>query len=302
MMPREVVLPAGFGVAVAAAVVLFALAPARKLPLRPAHVAGVHNLQTVGPGLLSGSSPEGEAGFATLRRLGVRTIVSVDGTAPDVSLAARYGLRYVHVPVGYDGVPRNSALRIARAVRDLPGPAYVHCHHGKHRGPAAAVAARLCLDASYTPADAEALLHAAGTDPRYRGLVSLPRTLVRPSVGELDRVSADFPASAPVPDFVRRMVDIDDRFDRLKAAQKAGWPDPRSSADDAVQLTEHYREAARLPAVERHGPAFAELLRAAEATALELGDTLRRDPAAAGPAWVRAGRQCASCHARWRDG
>jgi TonB family protein len=37
-------------------------------------------------------------------------------------------------PVARCGSP--TATRIVRAVRDLPGPIYVHCHHGKHRSAA----------------------------------------------------------------------------------------------------------------------------------------------------------------------
>src|SRR5205807_10192310 len=143
--------------------------------------------------LLSGSGPEGAAGFRSLRELGVKTVISVDGMTPEVELARREGLRYVHLPIGYDGVPREQALRIARAVRDLPGPVYLHCHHGKHRGPAAAAVATLCLDASCPVEAAVAFMKQAGTDPRYRGLYASPGKLRRPSRADLDRVAGDFP-------------------------------------------------------------------------------------------------------------
>ncbi|MEM6655987.1 MAG: hypothetical protein AAF596_09305, partial [Planctomycetota bacterium] len=75
----------------------------------------------------------------SLYRQGVRTLVSVDGARPDVALAAEHGLRYVHVPFGYDGIPREARLALTRVARDRQGGVYVHCHHGRHRGPAAAV-------------------------------------------------------------------------------------------------------------------------------------------------------------------
>jgi protein tyrosine phosphatase (PTP) superfamily phosphohydrolase (DUF442 family) len=159
--------------------------------------AGLLNAFRLSERLYSGASPEGDAGFAALQQLGVRTIISVDGAKPDVAMARRHGLRYVHLPVGYDGIPRERALQLALAVRDLPGPIYVHCHHGKHRGPAAAVAIMLCLEESFTTDAAEAWLKRAGTDPHYTGLIGLPRTLRRPAPGELDNVSADFPEVAP---------------------------------------------------------------------------------------------------------
>ena len=91
--------------------------------------------------MISGGQPDGEAGFRELRDLGVKTIVSVDGAKPDVELAKKYGLRYVHLPHGYDGISDVRLKELAKAVRDLPGTIYIHCHHGKHRSPAAAAAA-----------------------------------------------------------------------------------------------------------------------------------------------------------------
>ena len=94
----------------------------------PMHEPGLHNVLRLSAKLTSGSSPDGEEGFRSLLRLGIRTIISVDGSRPDVETARKFGLRYIHLPVGYDGVPRDRALQLARAVRDLPGPVYVHCH------------------------------------------------------------------------------------------------------------------------------------------------------------------------------
>jgi len=88
--------------------------------------------------VISGGQPDGEAAFQELHRLGVKTVISVDGAAPDLELAKKYGLRYVHLPHGYDGIPEPRVQELAKAVRDLEGPIYIHCHHGKHRSPAAA--------------------------------------------------------------------------------------------------------------------------------------------------------------------
>ena len=87
-----------------------------------------------------GSQPSPGA-FERLSRLGIRTVVSVDAAAPNIAAASRWGLRYVHIPVGYDGISRHAGLSLARVVRDTVGPIYIHCHHGRHRGPAAAAIA-----------------------------------------------------------------------------------------------------------------------------------------------------------------
>ena len=70
---------------------------------------------------------------------GRKTVLTLDGAQPDVETAKRHGLRYVHVPIGYDGIPAARALELAKTFQTLEpsGPIFVHCHHGKHRGPAA---------------------------------------------------------------------------------------------------------------------------------------------------------------------
>jgi hypothetical protein len=279
--------------------------------VRPAAITanGIQNAFRLSNRVYSGSVPEGDAGFAALRNLGVRTVLSVDGMTPDVRAAARYGLRYVHVPIGYDGIPRESAWRMARAVRDLPGPVYVHCHHGQHRGPAAAAAVLLCLNPNYSADDAANWLAVAGTDPHYPGLIELPRLLTRPTPDELDRVPAEFPPVAVIPDLARLMVAVDAHSDHLKEAKAANWKRSAAQPDvdpphEALQLRELYREAARLPDAGRRDASFIKLLADAEATAGELEAALRASPPDAPRANELFGRlrsTCNRCHAAYRN-
>src|SRR5262249_999764 len=101
---------------------------------------GLHNVYRITDKLYSGSSPLGATGFCSLQKLRIKPIISGDGARPDFAAARAECLRYVHIPFGYDGIPPEQILRLAKAVRDLPGPIYIHCHHGMHRGPAAASA------------------------------------------------------------------------------------------------------------------------------------------------------------------
>ncbi len=273
----------------------------------PLEVAGLHNVFRVSDRIYSGSSPDGDAVFAAIRKLGIETIISVDGAKPDAETARRYGLRYVHLPFGYDGIPRDRILGLARAATDLPGPIYVHCHHGKHRGPAAVAAIQLCIDPAWDADRAEAWLKTAGTDPRYTGLTALPQSLVRPTPEELARVPSDFPAAAPVADLARLMVNVDQRWDHLKLVKAAGWIAPPNHPDidpahEAVQLIEHYREAARLISVKHRSPAFAILLDEAESAAIALEASLRaKDDARTTAAFARSATACAKCHETYRD-
>ncbi|HET6576538.1 MAG TPA: hypothetical protein VFG68_23265 [Fimbriiglobus sp.] len=272
----------------------------------PIEAAGLTNAFRLSDRLYSGSSPEGDAGFASLQALGVKTAISVDGMTPDTATAGRYGLRYVHIPVGYDGIPREKAWLIAKAARDLPGPVYVHCHHGQYRGPAAVACILLALDPTVTRDDAAAWLTQAGIDPHYRGLVELPRTMPRPSAADLDALPANFPPIAVLPDLTRLMVVIDGRSDHLKAAKAAGWATPPGHPDidpphEALQLWELFREAGRMPDVTRRGAEFVALLRDAEAAAGALEKALRGNPAAAQAAFERSQAICTRCHAKYRD-
>ncbi len=104
-----------------------------------------------------------------LAKLGVKTIVSVDGIAPNVEAAKKYGMRYVHVPIGYDGIDESAQALLTRVATDIKGTIYIHCHHGKHRGPAAA--AIVCRVDDGRPAEAAMIiLEKAGTGKEYPGL------------------------------------------------------------------------------------------------------------------------------------
>jgi len=70
---------------------------------KPLDFPGIHNAVTYHQGFVSGSVPEGNAGFETLSAMGVRTIISVDGAEPQVEKAAAQGMRYTHLPIGYNG-------------------------------------------------------------------------------------------------------------------------------------------------------------------------------------------------------
>jgi protein tyrosine phosphatase (PTP) superfamily phosphohydrolase (DUF442 family) len=100
---------------------------------KPLDYPGLHNVVAYAPDVLSGSVPEGEEGFASLAKLGIKTVLSVDGAEPELDKAAKYGLTYVHLPITYSGFDEKRKLELTKAVRDLPRPMYMHCHHGKHR-------------------------------------------------------------------------------------------------------------------------------------------------------------------------
>lgn len=276
--------------------------------------APIENLFRLSERMYSGAAPEGAAAFETLAKLGVRTVISVDGAAPDVAAAKQAGMRYVHVPIGYDGVPTDRALTIIKAAQELPGPVYVHCHHGKHRGPAAAALCIVAID-GWSRDQAVNWMKIAGTAPEYRGLYHSVEKLTVPTADELRAAPADFPERAPVSTLVETMVKVDMLWDRLKADADSKFvskasPGEVSTSQAALQLAELFREMARSETAQGRGPAFVTAARTADrdAAALErallrLADspqTGERDAALA--AFQAAGRNCKACHATFRDG
>jgi hypothetical protein len=259
----------------------------------------------VGDGLWSGSTPEGDDGFRSLRDFGVQTILSVDGAAPDTERARLFGLRYVHLPLAYGGISREQAVRLAKAAAELPGPVYVHCHHGQHRGPAAAAIMNRCRPGGLSDEKAIAFLTAAGTDPRYEGLYAAVRDFRPPTADELRAVPATFPEVADVVGLTARMVKIDEIWDGLKRAKANRWRPADASesvAHAALRLREAYREAARLPDVAGKSATFRTLLADAELAARELETSLRAgDAATAGKAFERSTALCTACHKQFRD-
>lgn len=280
---------------------------------KPIDLSGLHNVIHVSDRLISGGSPEGDAGFESLKQLGIKSILSVDGARPDLMRAKKFNMRYVHLPIGYDGVSQEQATKLAKAVRDLPAPIYIHCHHGKHRSPGAAAAVQICLDDKCTVANAVEIMKRAGTDPRYAGLFAAPKELKRPTMEELDRFKVEFPETAEIPALAMAMVRIDERWEHLTLIKKAGWKAPKEHPDldpqhEALQLMEHYREMARTPVVLKRPADFKAWLKDGEDAAKDLEAAFRRaarektgSSDAIAKAYERSRNACANCHAKYRD-
>lgn len=270
--------------------------PMRDLP-------GLHNIVKVSDRIFSGSEPEGEDAFSRLAGRGAKTIISVDGARPNVEAAHKAGLRYVHIPMGYDGISERAAAALTRAGKELEGSIYVHCHHGRHRGPAAAVIIAIAageLDPSY----ARTVLELSGTGKEYKGLwrdvagykdpppeTELPELV---EIAEVDSLTA-------------AMVQIDRHWDRLKLCRNAGWRPPKKfpdldAAHEALQLREALHEAARMLAEEKFDGQFREWLAEAERQAGEIEMNLgNSNPAEAERLSRLLQDSCKQCHERYRN-
>ena len=258
--------------------------------------------------VISGGLPEGDEAFEELKHLGVKTVISVDGAKPDVAIAKKYGMRYVHLPHGYDGIPEGRAQELAKAVHDLPGPIYIHCHHGKHRSPAAATVA--CVATGLLePADALGVLTTAGTSKNYRGLYQSAESARRIDDTKLAALKADFPETANLPPMAEAMVAIEHTHDHLKSIAAAKWKSPPDHPDldpahEVLLLREHFTEFLRTDAVKLEPARFGELAKEGEAAAGDL-ETILREPSLsadrATKAFEKVTNNCTACHREFRD-
>ena len=255
----------------------------------------------------SGDSPTSENAFAEIASLGVKTIISVDGSKPDVATAHKLGLRYIHLPIGYDGIAAARMAELASAAKSAAAPIYVHCHHGLHRGPAA-VAVICEANAAWTTNQALAWLRQAGTSADYSGLYRSVRDFRAIDPAALTGIR-ELPEIARTSHLVECMVAIDAQFTLLKLSQKsAGSRTPSdhdlAPAGAATVLWEHFRELARAEDTANRTDDFRAKLASTEkrieqlrALLLDAGtDATSRDET-----FLALGQSCKACHTKYRD-
>jgi protein tyrosine phosphatase (PTP) superfamily phosphohydrolase (DUF442 family)/cytochrome c556 len=276
-------------------------APAAQKPAKDEH-PGLHNLLKVSDRIYSGSEPHGEEGFETLAAMGVKTVVSVDGARPNIEAAHKHGMRYVHIPIGYDGVPKEAGAALAHLVREVQGPIYVHCHHGQHRGPAAAAVA-CTADGGAQGKPALGTLEKAGTGKQYAGLWRDVEAYTPPAV---DATLPELVEIAQVDSLAAAMAKIDRNFDNLKLVQAAKWKTPRDHPDlvpvqEIVVLRETLHEANRTMVADRD-PQFKTWLLDAEALAKSLEDAILSDITdELTPRFQKLEASCKQCHGKYRN-
>ena len=264
--------------------------------------SGITSLREVCPGVYSGEEPSGDSEFEELVSLGIKTIVSVDGVLPDLGSARKHGMSYVHIPMGYDEIDLRAQLSLANVAKTRLRPIYVHCHHGKHRGPVAAAILAMSCD-SLDKQSALRFLHRAGTSKNYRGLWRAVEDYKKPDPETLLPVLVE---RAKVPSLASAMASIDRVYARLSECRTSEWETPTAHPDLtprqlSLQLREALREARRhLPASAK--PNLKHGLREAETTAAALETALAANNAVlATQAFQAVSQSCVVCHQAHRD-
>jgi hypothetical protein len=268
----------------------------------PAKVSTDHllNCIQVTESVYSGAVPEGRLAFDELRKLGIKTVVSVDGMKPNVELAATFGLRYVHLPHGYDGISSQRLQEIAKALLDLPKPVYVHCHHGKHRSPAATASA--CIMLNWIDRDAgRKVLSIAGTNPNFRGLVQSVEESKPVDPSSIKSLPVEFKAVSEIAPLTEQMVVMDELFEKIgKGIDKYAPQDDKGKlADTALLLTESYIELLRTTHDSK--AEYLQLLEQGRDLSEQLETALRRNPLQAKRSWTQLKENCTRCHQKFRD-
>jgi protein tyrosine phosphatase (PTP) superfamily phosphohydrolase (DUF442 family) len=272
-------------------------------------IGALRLVHQMGPDLFTGGAPRNEADFDSLREVGIRTLISVDGALPDIEVARVRGLRYVHLPIGYDGINATVAARLARAIRDLPGPIYLHCHHGRHRAPAAAAVGLAGLG-RVGPEGGVQMLQFVGTSPDYPGLYLAVKQSRRLASELIDAVPiGELPEIAVVSDLATGMAEVDRIYDRLALLAANDWVVPKNHADlvpaaEAGILTERFRGMSELAhPFSASGPReppleFRPMIKMATALESAIRDRRTSD---ADAIFTSITSECRACHRRDRD-
>jgi uncharacterized protein (TIGR01244 family) len=98
---------------------------------------GIVNFGKVNDGLYRGAQPD-TTGIKNLARLGIKTIINLRLTndvwkAEEAEVRAS-GITYTNVPLKSLGRPTDAQVATLLAlIETLPGPVFIHCHHGCDR-------------------------------------------------------------------------------------------------------------------------------------------------------------------------
>ena len=274
-------------------------------PETPVTLVGCENVFRIQEQLYSGGEPKTRDSFKVLKAMGVKTLVSVDGSTPKVDPAREFGMRYVHLPIGYSAIEDQRSLELGRVLRDSTEPIYIHCHHGKHRGPAAAAMAMLATT-KWDNTTAVAFLRQAGTSENYAGLYNSIQEFKLESPHALDQFSGTFPEIAPCSTMAQAMASIDRIYDHLVWSAKADFnalehhPDIDPS-HEALMLYEAFHELLRNGTGPEWSGPFRSRMEKSEALSRSLKEAIPDDAEAAQTLLTTLRNECTACHKAYRD-
>jgi len=282
--------------------------------VEPIEHPNLHNVFRLGENIISGSEPADEAALAMLAEWGVKTILSTDGKAPDAETAAKYGMRYVHVPIQYKGITPDEQMRIIKTFRECEGPFFVHCFHGKHRGPAGAALGRLVVDGVTREQALAEMRQWCGTSNKYSGLYWTVATAKIPTAAESAAYEWDFPSAAPLDGVAGAMVPMARHWENVYYADAVDYGvDPLhpdiDPLNEAVILHQYFEQLNETEEVRSQPADYRGWMDDSIASTADMVAALRayraseseEDLDALTDAIDRTKRSCNACHSVYRN-
>lgn len=98
------------------------------------NLPGLNNVGRVAPGVLRGAAV-GKDGYATLKALGVKTVIDLRTTANERKQVEAAGMTAIAIPIemSRDGLREKVDRVVALLANTANQPVYVHCRHGQDR-------------------------------------------------------------------------------------------------------------------------------------------------------------------------
>jgi protein tyrosine phosphatase (PTP) superfamily phosphohydrolase (DUF442 family) len=260
-----------------------------------------------------GPAPADERDFQKLKDLGIKSVICVDGTAPDAVTGKRYGMMSVHVPTTYDGISADTARVLARAVKDLPAPVYIHCNCGINRAPAAASMALITLG-EMSAEDGVKNMNTIGVQKIFQGLYSCVEKATKVDARVLEMLEVRLKERAETQPIVKTMDDMKKYWKHLDNAAKTGWKmteDERTdAAKDATELVVRSIELRKLPGMKNRPADFQKFVADGESAAVALEKVLNnreiktlqsQDIDVLKDRFNAVTKSCVDCHTPYRD-
>ncbi|MEO0660753.1 MAG: hypothetical protein AAFZ87_04380 [Planctomycetota bacterium] len=281
----------------------------------PTDYPSIAHVYALSDSIVTGGEPLDPEALFQVAEWGVKTVLSVDGKVPDAETARALGMRYVHVPVRYKGFTDEELLKITKVFRELEGPFYVHCFHGKHRGPAAAAIGRIAIDGLGRERAIAEMREWCGTAQKYEGLYRTVATAEIPTAADTAAFDYDFAEAHEHGALRETMIELMRVYDEIDlVAQPAGWnADPAHPDIDALQSATQISQLLRAcdgrssevpEAGADYDEMMAESITAADVLVAQLTDGRAEgapEPSKLDAAFAEVKATCRECHTLYRN-